>query len=76
DGDGSNELLVLWKNTQNGKYISVYSYLKKTYLLLVAGAGEYPSWHYGDLDKDGCVEVMVDNRVYSKSDSGIKKNSF
>ncbi len=82
DGDLSNDMSVWWHDSLSGIYthFSVYSFKKNTHLLVIEGDG-YPTYngystkikYVGDLDGDNTVEIVIDDKVYSFTNTGIKK---
>ncbi len=73
DGDGSNDVSVMWGDS-TGYHHSVYSFKKNAHLLVVIGSRPEFSFDYAsDLDSDGTVEIVIYDKVYSFTGTGIKK---
>ncbi len=81
DGDDSNDMSVWWIDSTGmiTTHFSVYSFKKNTHLLVIEGYGyssggdSYNRKYVCDLDNDGTVEIIIDDKVYSFTNTGVKK---
>ena len=81
DGDGSDDVAVFIYDTANGNpNFSIFSFKKNTHLLVIernngihTANGDPIDKYAHDFDGDGTVELLIDDKIYSFTNVGIKK---
>ena len=75
DGDGCNDVSLWWNDT-NRTHFSVYSFKKNASLLLVFDSHPEVAFEYfGDLNGDSTIEIVIKDKVYSFTNTGVKKKA-
>jgi hypothetical protein len=79
DGDGTNDVFVVWGLEYAAVAYCIYSYSKQAYLLEVPGSGigltaaGMPTWDAADINNDKKVELILGRAIYSYNSSQVKK---
>jgi len=78
DGDGSDDLFLIFYDSNNSTYFfGVYSFKKNLYLLVQTTTTTLdPSFFvFGDFDGDKINEIVVNGIIYKYSSSSAKKKT-